>query len=87
MKDFVAYTAARFAVFGVCFGLGLGLAYLIGGTPIAIVWPLIGAALASTAISAYALRGMRDKVAEGVSARAARAASRFEEIRAKEDVD
>jgi len=88
VKEFWLYTAARFGIFAVTYAILIG-AYLVvrGGGPVPVLWPLIVAALASAALSAYLLRGLRERVAGGVQHRAERMSRRFEEMRAKEDTD
>ncbi len=88
MKDFAIYTLARFGVFAACLAVAMVVFWLANGREgVWIVWPLVLAAVASTVISAYLLRGLRDKVAAGVQARAERMSSRFEELRAREDAE
>ena len=48
---------------------------------------LLGAAVISSALSLKVLSGPRERLAKNVEERAARAKDRFEEIRAREDVD
>jgi hypothetical protein len=50
-----------------------------------IVWPVVVAAVTSTIVSTYALRGLRDRVAAGVQERAQRMSSRMAEVQARED--
>jgi membrane protein implicated in regulation of membrane protease activity len=88
VKEFVVYTAARFGIFGTTWLLVVGVyALLNGGGPIPLLWPLLVAAVLSAVLSAFLLRGMRDRFAERVQDRAARMSQRFEEMKAKEDVD
>ena len=87
MKLFVAYTAARFGVFVVVYGVIIGIYILVAGTPIPVLWPLLVAAVLSAVVSAYLLSGLRQRFAEQVDQRAGRMSQRFEEMRAKEDLD
>lgn len=86
MKDFVVYTALRILLFVGCYALLAGLWVLLGGGDTgAFVWPFIGAAIVSSLLSLRLLNGPRERFAASVQARAARASSRFEEIKARED--
>ena len=87
MKEFIVYTAARFGLFLAAYALVLGVYVLVAGTPVPILWPLLLAALISTVLSIYLLRGMRERFAVKVNERAERMSARFEEMRAKEDHD
>ena len=86
MKDFWLYTLARFGIFAALLAVAMVVFWLANGREgVWIVWPVLTAAVTSSIISTYALRGMRDKVAATVQARAARATTRMEEMRARED--
>jgi hypothetical protein len=74
MREFVLYTAARFGVFAVLYGLVLGVAYLLTGH-VPLLWPLLVAAVLSTLVSVVLLRGMRDRLALSIERRAARIAA------------
>lgn len=87
MKEFIVYTAARFGLFLVVYGVIVGGYVLVNGTPIPVLWPLLLAAVLSTFLAAVLLRGMRERFAAQVSARANRMSQRFEEMKAKEDHD
>ncbi len=88
MKHFLAYTAARLGLFLVTYGVVVGVYLLLGGgTPLPLIWPLVLAAVVSGVVSAYALRGPRQRFAAVVEQRADRMSRRFEEMKAKEDVD
>ncbi len=74
MKEFLVYTAARFAVFGACAVLSFGLFWVInGGEDVPVLWPLLLAAVLSVLVSAWLLRDLRDRFAASVQARADRA--------------
>ena len=59
----------------------------MAGTPVPVLWPLLLAAVLSTLLAAWLLRGMRERFAATVHDRAARMSQRFEEMKAKEDHD
>ena len=74
MKEFLVYTAARFAVFGACAVLSFGLFWVVGGgEDVPVLWPLLLAAVLSVLVSAWLLRDLRDRFAASVQARADRA--------------
>ena len=50
-----------------------------------LIWPFLVAVVISAVASFYLLRGMRERFALVVEARANRASQKFEEMRAKED--
>lgn len=88
MKDFTLYTLARLGIFAALLAVAMLVFWLANGRQgVWIVWPVITAAVGSTIVSAYALRGLRDRVALGVHARAERMSGRFEELRAREDAE
>jgi hypothetical protein len=73
VKEFLVYTAARFAVFAVCVGAAFGIFWVVGGregTP--VLWPLLLGAIMSVMVSAWLLRDMRDRFAAKVQGRAER---------------
>ena len=86
MKEFWIYTGLRIlllvASVAVVFGIWLAVA---GSAP--IMWVLL-VGLVLSGIGSYFLLGrQRVALAQHVDARARRATERFEELRAKEDVD
>jgi membrane protein implicated in regulation of membrane protease activity len=87
VKEFIVYTAARFGIFLAVYGAVVGFYVLAAGTPIPVLWPLLLAAVISTLLSVYLLRGMRERFALKIQERADRMSQRFEEMRAKEDHD
>ena len=87
MKEFIVYTAARFGLFLVIYGVVVGVYVVVAGTPIPVLWPLLLAAVLSTVASTYLLRDMRERFAAKVQERAGRMSQRFEEMKAKEDHD
>lgn len=87
VKEFIVYTAARLGVFAVIYALVLGGYLLVQGGPVPVLGPLLVAAVLSMIVSARLLRGMRERFVETVAQRAGRMSQRFEEMKAKEDVD
>ena len=86
VKAFWTYTALRVLLFvataAVVFGIWLAIA---GSAP--IMWVLVIAFLVSGIASYFLLNPQRTAFARQVDERAHRAAEKFEEMRAKEDVD
>jgi uncharacterized membrane protein len=86
VKAFWTYTALRVLLFvataAVVFGVWLAIA---GSAP--IMWVLVVAFLLSGIASFFLLNPQRTEFARQVDDRAHRAAEKFEEMRAKEDVD
>lgn len=76
MKEFVVYTAARLVVFAVVFAVVLGLWLLVTDGPVQVLWPLLLAAVLSTAASAVVLKDLRARFAARVHERADRMATR-----------
>ncbi|WP_370248279.1 DUF4229 domain-containing protein [Nocardioides sp.] len=86
MKEFVVYTALRLLLFAVTWGAVSGAwALAADDVPLGLTF-LIAFALSGVG-SYYALRHQREAFAQRVEARAARATERFEELKAREDVD
>lgn len=86
VKEFVVYTGLRILLFLAALGVVLGLwvplageANLLAAFVIALVVSGIG--------SYFLLNGPREALAQRVDARARAATSRFEEMRAREDLD
>ena len=87
MKEFVIYTGLRIALF-VASLLTVTLIWSLfteGRVP--AVWPVVIAFAVSGGLSYFLLNRQRDAFARRVEARASRAASAFEERRAREDQD
>jgi uncharacterized membrane protein len=86
VKAFWLYTSLRILLFiasaAVVFGIWLAIA---GTAP--IMWVLVIAFLVSGVASLFLLNPQRSAFARQVDERAHRAAEKFEEMRAKEDVD
>ena len=72
VKEFVTYTAARLALFATCYVVVLGVTALLTDGPLPVLWPLLVAAVLSTVLAAFLLRGMRERFADRVTARAER---------------
>jgi hypothetical protein len=88
MREFVLYTAARFAIFGVTYGVILLVVWLVDPDgPLPVLWPLVLAAVLSAFVAARLLRDMRERFARQIQERSERMSTRFEEMRAKEDTD
>ena len=87
MKEFVIYTGLRLGMFVATFAVVFGIWALASGEDVPLIWPLLVAMVVSAVGSVYLLKGPRDRFAAKIEERAARASSRFEEMRSKEDVD
>jgi hypothetical protein len=73
MREFLVYTAARFAVFIVCVAAAFALFALLGvDDDTSILVPLLLGAVASVVVSAWLLRGLRERFVLAVQARAER---------------
>ncbi len=82
------YTVLRLALFVAVYVVLLTVGVLLwGGDNQLWLWTLIFAALISSALSVKLLEGPRERFAQQIEARAGRASARFEQMRAKEDVD
>lgn len=74
MKEFLVYTAARFAVFALCVLVAFGVFWLFGGDDeVPVLWTLLLGALMSVMVSAWLLRDLREGFAARVQERADRA--------------
>jgi hypothetical protein len=88
VKEFAVYTVARIGLFIASYAVIAGVYMLLTGTDhVPLVWPLLLAALLSAVASYYLLKGPRTRFALRVEERAANMSRRFEEARAKEDLD
>jgi hypothetical protein len=86
VKEFWIYTALRLLLFAATAAIVFGIWLAVAGSA-NVMWVLI-IALVVSGIASYLLLGrQRSRLAQHVDARARRAASKFEEMRAKEDVD
>ncbi len=82
----MVYTLARLGLFVASYALVVGVYLLVtGGDRVPLIWPFLVAVVISAVASFYLLRGMRERFALVVEARANRASQKFEEMRAKED--
>ena len=82
------YTALRLGLFVACYAV-LAVAWFLvtGDSGSTLIWPFLLAVVVSAILSLKLLKGPRERFAQHVEARATRATRRFEELRAKEDVD
>lgn len=88
MKAFAIYTALRIGLFLVVYAVLAGAYLLISdSSTIPLIWPFLAAVVISALLSIKLLARPRARFAEQVDARARRAASKFEEIRGREDDD
>lgn len=87
MKEFLAYTAARLALFIGVYVVVVG-AYLLvtGSSTIPLIWPFLVAVVASSILSVYLLRGLRARFGAVIERRASAASRRLEQARSKEDL-
>ncbi len=86
MKEFVVYTLLRLVLFLATWGILTGAWVLVSGKA-ALGLTFLLAFVVSGIGSYFVLRGPRDAFARKVEARASRATERFEERRAREDVE
>ncbi len=86
MKEFWVYTALRLLLFAATAAVVFGIWLAVAGSA-NVMWVLIIAFLVS-GVASYTLLGrQRSALAQHVDARARRASAKFEEMKAKEDVD
>jgi LPXTG-motif cell wall-anchored protein len=86
VKEFWVYTGLRLLLFAASTAVVFGIWLAVTGT-VSIMWALL-IGLVLSGIGSYFLLGrQRVALAQHVDARARRATERFEELRAKEDVD
>lgn len=86
VKEFWTYNLLRIALLVVTWAALTGAWVLIAGSVSPVLTLLIAFVLSGIG-SYFVLRGPRDALARKIELRAARAVERFEENRAKEDVD
>lgn len=86
MKEFVVYTALRVLLFIASLGVVLGI-WILVGDQVPVLWPVVIAFAISGVASYFLLNRQRAAFARRVEERAARASARFEERRAKEDLE
>jgi hypothetical protein len=88
VKHFVVYTLLRFGLFVATYAVLSAPAVLIFGNTVPVLFvTLVLAAVLSSLLSLRLLAGPRERFAESVEARAARAKDKFEEMRSREDVE
>jgi hypothetical protein len=88
VKEFAVYTAARVGLFIAAYAVIAGVYILVSGSShVPLFWPFVLAALVSAVASYYLLSGQRARFAARVEQRASNLSRRFEEVRAREDVD
>ncbi len=87
VKSFVIYTVFRLGLFVLCYAVLGGLYLLVIGTQGSLLWPFLAAIVVSSVLSLKYLAPQRERFATVVQERAERATARFEERKAREDVD
>lgn len=85
MKEFWIYTIARFALFFATWGLVVGIWALLNDGEVPLFWPLLIGAAVSMALSAFLLRGMRERFAAKVQSRAERQVQRHQATESERD--
>ena len=86
VKEFWTYTGLRLLIFAASVAIVFGVWMAVAGS-VSIMWVLVLGLLLSGIASYFLLGRQRAALATHVDARAHRAAARFDELRAKEDVD
>ena len=86
MKEFWVYTLMRLGLFLGTFAIVFGVWFLISGD-VPVLWVIVIAFVVSGVGSYYLLERQREAFAAKVEGRAAKAAQKLEEQRAKEDAD
>jgi uncharacterized protein DUF4229 len=86
VKEFWIYTVLRLLLFAATAAVVFGIWFAVAGSA-NVMWVLIIALVVSGIGSLLLLDRQRSALARNVDARARRASSKFEEMRAKEDVD
>ncbi|MEP6816346.1 MAG: DUF4229 domain-containing protein [Marmoricola sp.] len=87
MKEFWTYTGLRIGLFVATAAVTWGIYALVAVDTINLLVVLLVAAIVSSLLSWKLLAGPRNRFAASVDARASRAASKFEEMRSREDAD
>ena len=85
MKEFVVYTVLRIVLFLASFGIVVGVMALLLDGRFNLFWAVVLAFLISGVASYFILNRQRDAFARRVEERAARAATAFEQRKARED--
>jgi hypothetical protein len=86
VKEFWVYTLMRLGLFVGTFAIVFGVWFLVSGD-VPVLWVIVIAFVVSGVGSYYLLERQREAFAAKVEGRAAKAAQRLEEQRAKEDAD
>jgi uncharacterized membrane protein len=86
VKEFVIYTALRLGLFLASLVVVVGVWMLFADT-VPILWPVVISFVVSGLASYFLLNRQREAFARRVERRAARMQERFEEMKAREDVD
>ena len=86
MKEFWVYTLMRLGLFLGTFAIVFGVWFLVSGD-VPVLWVIVIAFVVSGVGSYYLLERQREAFAAKVEGRAAKAAQKLEEQRAKEDAD
>jgi membrane protein implicated in regulation of membrane protease activity len=86
VREFWVYTVLRLLLFAATAAVVFGVWLAVAGSA-NVMWVLIIALVVSGIVSYLLLGRQRRRLARHVDARARRASSKFEEMKAKEDVD
>jgi uncharacterized membrane protein len=86
VKEFWIYTGLRVLLFAASVAVVFGIWLAVAGAA-SVMWVLVIGLLVSGVASYFLLGRQRAALARHVDERAQRAATKFEELRAKEDVD
>jgi uncharacterized membrane protein len=86
VKEFLVYTALRIALFAGALGIVVGVWGLFTDS-VPVLWAVVLAFVISGVASFFLLNATRERFARKVQARAERASARFEERKAREDLD
>ena len=86
MKEFVIYTGLRIGLFVACLVVVFGVWAWVAGT-VPLVWAFVISFVLSGLASYFLLNRQRAAFARRVEQRADRMQERFEQLKAKEDVD
>lgn len=88
MKEFAIYTGLRTLLFIACLvTVALIWSLVDGDRQVPMIWAAVIAFAVSGVLSYFLLNRQREAFAQRVDDRASRAAHRFEEMKAREDVD
>jgi Protein of unknown function (DUF4229) len=86
VKEFWTYTGLRLLIFAASVAIVFGVWLAVAGS-VSVMWALVVGLLVSGIASYFLLGRQRAALANHVDERAHRAAAKFDELRAKEDVD